>query len=127
MKGKNNLATSSLKLVFIDVVGDLLHWPFWWYTRGIKNAGNLFLDTVKGEYERLGVGVWLKNLFVPMFGQYDWQGRLISFFARLVQLIVRSIILFFWLIVASVIFLLWLIMPIYIFYQIVDHFQFLFH
>ncbi len=57
-------------------------------------------------------GLWLKNIFVPMFGQYDWQGRLVSFFMRLVQVVVRSVALVFWLIACLVLFVLWLALPV---------------
>jgi len=42
----------------------------------------------------LAIGVWTKNIFVPMFGMHDWQSRIISFFMRVVQIIGRSIALF---------------------------------
>ena len=41
----------------------------------------------------LAIGVWTKNIFVPMFGMHDWQSRIISFFMRVVQIIGRSIAL----------------------------------
>lgn len=39
----------------------------------------------------LALRVWIKNLFVPMYGMYDWQSRLISFFMRLAQIVFRGI------------------------------------
>jgi hypothetical protein len=37
--------------------------------------------------------IWIKNFFVPMYGQYDWTGRLVSIFMRIVVLIGRGIAL----------------------------------
>ena len=39
----------------------------------------------------MAISVWIKNIFVPMFGQNDWQSRLISIFMRSVQIVGRSI------------------------------------
>ena len=41
----------------------------------------------------LAIKVWIKNIFVPMFGMHDWQSRIISFFMRVVQIIGRAIVL----------------------------------
>ena len=59
----------------------------------------------------LAQGLWLRNLFVPMFGQVDWQGRIVSFFMRLINAIIRGIILFLWLIVIFIFFLVWILAP----------------
>lgn len=40
-----------------------------------------------------GVRYWLKNLFRPMYGVSDLQGRIISFFMRLVVIFWYSILL----------------------------------
>jgi hypothetical protein len=53
-----------------------------------------------------------------MFGQYDWQGRIISFFMRVVQIIARSILLCFWIVFSAAVFIVWIIVPLFIFAQI---------
>lgn len=55
--------------------------------------------------------IWLKNFFVPMYGQYDWTGRLISVFMRLVILIGRFIALIVEAIVYVLLLGLWLASP----------------
>lgn len=52
---------------------------------------------------QLAVGVWVKNLFVPMFGLHDWQSRLISVFMRALQILIRGFAMVLW--VAFVLFL----------------------
>ena len=61
-----------------------------------------------------------------MFGQYDWEGRIISFFMRLIQLIVRSILLLLWALFLSVLVLTWTLLPVYISYQVFDNFLWFF-
>lgn len=60
----------------------------------------------------LAVTLWIKNWFVPMFGQHDWQGRIISVFIRTVQIIIRSILFVLWSVVVVFGFLLWVFGPL---------------
>ncbi|MFA6215238.1 MAG: hypothetical protein WC768_01565 [Patescibacteria group bacterium] len=118
----NNLAFTSFKYVAIDLIGDILYWPIWWYTKGLIKTAAYCLNEIEGQQERLGLAVWAKNLFTPMFGQYDIEGRIISFFIRLVQIIARTILLFVWAILIFCLFLFWLILPVIIGYEIFNNF-----
>ncbi len=82
-----------LRYFFLDLVGGILRWPLWWYTQGLAFMVRWAVGTIKGYSRTLAIRVWIKNIFVPMFGMYDWQSRLISFFMRVVQIIGRSIAL----------------------------------
>ena len=70
----------------------------------------------------MGVLLWLKNLFVPMFGQHDWQGRLVSFLIRLVQLIARGIAFVVLVIFLTVALALWATGPLVLFLGLVLNF-----
>ena len=91
---------------------DFLYFPIWWFTAGaVRAAGwcwNLFLE---GNFI-LAPGLWFKNLLVPMFGQNDLQGRLVSLFMRLLNVIFRFFCLLIWLIITFLIFLLWFAVPL---------------
>jgi len=100
--------------ILLDILIDIIYFPVWWYSRGILYWTGRVLEFFKSGNSFLAPGLWLKNIFVPMFGQYDWEGRIISFFMRLFQVIVRGIALFGWLLVCIVVFLIWIILPIYI-------------
>src|SRR3989338_6888080 len=119
MKAKKSPATSMLKFVGIELIGDVLYWPLWWYTQGVVNAGRFCIRELVAQEERLGLTIWATNIFTPMFGQYDWEGRLISFFMRLLQIIVRGVALLVWAVVMVALFLGWLLLPLLIAYQIV--------
>lgn len=122
----NNFATNSIKYVAIDLVGDILYWPLWWYSKGLLKMAKFCFGEIAGEQEKLGLSVWVKNIFTPMFGQYDIEGRIISFFIRLVQIIGRSILLLIWSILIFILLLAYVIMPLIIVYQIWDNFLWLF-
>lgn len=114
----NNIAYTSIKFVIIDLIGDILYWPIWWYTKGLFGAIKYTTNSIQGMQESLGLRIWIKNIFTPMFGQYDMEGRIISFFVRIIQIIVRSFILFLWTILSFFIFIAWIIVPIIIVYQV---------
>ncbi len=115
----NNIVLSSIKYVLIDLIGDVVRFPFWWYSTGAKKAAVFCWQKVKNIEESLALKVWATNIFKPMFGQYDWQGKIISFFVRLIQIIVRSIIMLLVLLFFIILFLIWLALPVFIIYQII--------
>ena len=116
-----SLMYKSLKLIAIDIIWDIAYWPVWWYTRGFMLAAYFIGEKVIEQENFFGVRIWLKNLFVPMFGQYDWQGRIISFVVRFVNLIVRSILWFFWILICMILLFLWLLLPPLAIYMIINN------
>jgi hypothetical protein len=89
----SSVGTSNLKSVSLAVIKQTLYWPLWWYSGGffvvLKSTGLKIARTWKG----LALDIWLKNIFVPMYGQRDVASRIISFLMRLVQIIFRFIIM----------------------------------
>jgi hypothetical protein len=102
------------RLVF-DAIVDVFYFPLWWYTGGVAHSIKWCYGFFLEGNRSLAPVLWLKNLLVPMFGQYDWQGRIISFFMRLVQFFFRSLALIFWLFFCLFLFFIWLILPIIFF------------
>lgn len=96
----------------VEATLDIILFPVWWYSRGTARAFLRAVEIFKNGNARLAPGLWLKNIFVPMFGQYDWQGRVISFFMRFFQVLARSLALLVWLLFCFVIFLVWLVFPV---------------
>lgn len=100
--------------VIIEAILDIFYFPIWWYSRGLVRAGRWCLGFLQGGNEMFAPVVWIKNVFVPMYGQYDWQGRIISFLMRVFQIIVRSVALVIWLWITMVIFFTYLAIPLFI-------------
>ncbi len=111
--------------IFIKLVSqffiDLFYFPIWWYGEGTKRTFLSCLNLIGEANRNLAPGLWFKNLLVPMFGQTDWQGRLMSFFMRLVNGIGRSIGLLIWSLVVWVLFLLWLATPAVFVFEIASN------
>ena len=109
---------ATAQFIIKDLIGELLYWPVWWYTRGLLNVLKFWVNEIRDQEQRLGVHIWLKNIFTPMFGQYDWEGRIISFFMRLVQIIVRSIVLLIWSVMVSFFVIVWIVFPVVVIYEL---------
>lgn len=43
------------------------------------------------RWRSYAIGLWMKNFFAPMYGQYDWTGRIVSVFVRFFVIIGRMI------------------------------------
>ena len=95
-----------------DLTLDFLYFPVWWYSTGLMERVNGSGDLIIGAMRSLQIGLWIRNIFVPMYGAYDWQSRIISVFMRTVQIIGRVIALIFWIIFAFALFVLYVFGPI---------------
>ncbi len=114
----NNLIFYSGKIV-VELIYDVAYFPLWWYSRGFFNLLKSLLNFLADKQKSLALVVWLKNIFRPMYGQYDWQGWLISFLVRLAQIIFRSLVMLFWLILCLAVIILWLLLPPFVIYEII--------
>ena len=105
---------SLIRDVSLDFIREILYFPIWWYSVGLLRAARFFWQRIKNMEVRLGVLVWVKNIFTPMFGQRDIAGVLISFFMRIFQIIVRTIVLFFWSVIVLLGFFIWIALPVFV-------------
>lgn len=108
-----------LYTLLFDTLKDIVYFPFWWYTSGAKRVLLGCFRWIVDASHQLAPGLWAKNILVPMYGQTDWQGRLMSFFMRLVNVIGRSIGIFLWSIVVLFVFALWLALPFIIIMMVI--------
>lgn len=93
---------------------NIIFFPLWWYSLGFLRHVSKIWTLWREEERSLGLSVWVKNWFVPMYGQRDIAGRVISFFIRTVQIIARSLVLLFWIIIGLGIIIAWLALPVLI-------------
>ena len=107
-----------MQRIALDFSLHIFYFPIWWYTGGIKHAGSYCVNLLRTGSDYLAPGLWLRNIFVPMFGQSDWQGRIVSILMRVVNIIARGFGLLIWIVIVSVIFALWVIWPIFVVYML---------
>lgn len=114
----NNVGLYSGKLI-LEIIKDLLFFPVWWYSYGVFDLIKKLKEFLKNKQKSLALFVWIKNIFVPMYGQYDFAGHIISFLVRLFQIIFRSVFMLFWISLALFIVLFWLFLPFLVIYEII--------
>jgi hypothetical protein len=101
------------------LVRDLVLFPVWWYTQGLVELIQKVVSWWSDSLKSLNLSVWLKNILVPMYGQRDLTGILISIFMRIVQIILRGFWFVCLLIAGAVVIALWIFLPVLILWQII--------
>ncbi len=100
------------KFVLVDFFGSVAWFPIWWYTVGLLGIIEAARDGLEYRIRSLGFKIWLKNFFVPMYGQYDLTGKLISIWMRFVVLVGRVIVLIAEAVGFTVGIVAWMLIPI---------------
>ena len=77
-------------IVVNELFGSILLFPVWWYTRGLRHVLTWAKNFMRDANESYALSVWIKNLFVPMYGDSEWSGRVLSFFVRCGLIAVRG-------------------------------------
>lgn len=114
----NNIVASSAKFIIIDIIGDFLWWPIWWYTAGLWERLKWFGGQLKATWKALAIGLWLKNFFAPMYADRSILGRSISLVMRIVILIWKLVWFFIWVVIVLAALLAWIGLPIFVVYMI---------
>lgn len=104
-----NIAVIGIKYFFVDLIGGVVKFPLWWYTRGLKQTAAFCFGSIRNRWQGLGLGVWLKNLFVPMYGDTSFGGRIISFFMRGVVILGKGLLFILWSLLMLVVMVLYLV------------------
>lgn len=99
----------AIKYFFGDILLGILYFPVWWYGAGLVFMLGWLKRSFTTANRWLNLSIWIKNLFVPMYGERGFSGRVISFFMRLVVLFGKSGAFLVWAFVILGIFFLYLI------------------
>lgn len=100
------------RFIVLDLVLDIVRFPAWWYSRGAVRAGQWYVRSLGDAIDRLALKVLAQNLGRPMFGDYTREGRIISFFMRIIQLVISAILFAAWWAVLTVVLIVYLLLPI---------------
>lgn len=112
--------SGTLRTVFVNTIADFFYFPIWWYTRGLLKQFKGVTGSFLSRKHDLAIDVWLKNIGTPMYGQYDFAGRVISFFMRLAQIIGRTFVLAVWAVLLLLWLLVWVAIPLIVVYFFVS-------
>ncbi len=92
------------------LIGGILYFPVWWYGPGLAMVV-LGVGRFWGRRQSsLGFFIWLKNIFVPMYGQRDFSGRVVSFIMRFFQVVFRGLLMFIYLVLGLAAIAVWLLL-----------------
>jgi hypothetical protein len=121
----NNIFIQTIKTLFVDLVGEILYFPFWWYTRGLKKRVLYVWDSIKRLASNLSLRVMITHLFSPMFAQTDRAGRAISFVMRLIILISRIVVFLIIAVLYIGLLIFWILLPPLIIVQVANNLRIL--
>ncbi len=108
----NNIFLKAIKVIFLEIIWEIIFFPIWWYNQGLKRVILYVWNSLKNSSRILALPIMFKNLFKPMFGQYDREGRLISFLMRIILTISRVLVFLVLLFLNIIILLIWILLPV---------------
>jgi len=112
-----------VKFFIFDVILDALYAPVWWYSFGlIGTLRSLHRALLEGA-AIIGIGIWAKSLFKPMYGENSFQGRIISFVMRFFVLLFMTLQMIVWIGILCMLLLLWFAIPPLLILQIFHVFK----
>ncbi|MBI3963796.1 MAG: hypothetical protein HY341_02240 [Candidatus Kerfeldbacteria bacterium] len=115
----DHVVTNALRFIAVDLVWEFLYLPIWWYTRGVMRMARYVRDQVADLVDSLGFLILVRNFTKPMFGDYTRSGKIISFFIRLIQIVIYAVIIAVWCVVLAIVFVGWLLVLPFAVYNVV--------
>lgn len=114
---------ASAKALAQETIVSVLYFPLWWYGAGLRRVLAALGRSFTNYHAALGVSVWVKNLFTPMYGVRDITGKLISFFIRLFEILGRALVLLVWAALLGIFLMAYLALPLFALWQIISQFS----
>jgi hypothetical protein len=114
------MVTAVAQALWLEVIYPLLSAPSWWYSRGLARAIDRYVERLREGDAYLGASVWWRNLFIPMYGQTDLAGRIISLGVRFIQGLVRGAAYVTWVFLATLLVGGYVGLPLFIGYKLIS-------
>lgn len=109
-----SVTARATKFLFQEFLGEILFFPVWWYSDGLRRWSFGVVNQVAAVEYRLGLRPLIKNIWRPMYGDRTRSGRIISFFMRLVLIAGNGVVVLIWSALCLGAWLLWLAVPLVI-------------
>ena len=61
----------TMQFFLLEFFKTLFLFPFWWYSQGLFFTMQWCARSMQHTAINVGLMVWIKNLFVPMYGETD--------------------------------------------------------
>lgn len=106
-----SVVTVASRLVQEELVS-VFTYPIWWYSTGLSNLVSWIQEGLRYRWHKYALGLWLRHLTTPMYGEYSWFGRAVSFFMRIVVVCGRGVAWGMEAGVYALLLLFWLVWPV---------------
>ncbi len=103
---------SLVQLLLVRQLGSVLEFPLWWYSRGVILLLKWAEQEMSYAWREKALGLWARNLFTPMYGDWSWSGRALSVLMRFVVMLARSVSLSVQTMLYLLLLALWLVLPV---------------
>jgi len=107
-----------IKDLFLDVFWEVLYFPLWWYSRGLKKTAFFCWYKIREGWKSLALSILLANFFKPMFGQRGFTAYILSLNTHFWQILWRLFLIAFWVVFWLFILLGWLVLPLFAIWQL---------
>ncbi len=85
------LVLTQIGQLVVEFLLDVVRFPYWWYSGGLVRVFRFCRDGLRAAAWRVSLGLFARYLFTPMYGDYTYSGRALSFVVRLVMLVWKSV------------------------------------
>lgn len=106
-----SVVTVASRLIQEELVS-VFSYPIWWYSTGLINLVSWIQEGLRYRWRKYALGLWLTHLTTPMYGEYSWIGRIISFFMRIAVVFGRGVAWFVEALVYGLLLIMWLVWPV---------------
>ncbi len=89
----------------------ILNYPVWWYSTGFQSLLRWVHEGLRYRWRKYAIGLWLRNLTTPMYGEYSIWGRVVSFLMRVVVIAAHFVAWCVEALVYGILMALWLVWP----------------
>lgn len=107
-----------LKNSIYELFSDIIFFPKWLFFEGTKRTIRNARRWIEWYSQKYAIAILVKNIGQPMYGQDDWQGRIISFFVRFFHLLAVVIGYIVWSLGVIALMALWFAWPILLLWEI---------
>lgn len=108
-----------IKDIFLDILWEILYFPLWWYSCGLKKAAIFCWQKIRDGWRASALSILFLNFFKPMYGQRGFAAYVLTTMVRVWQIFWRIFFIIPWLAFWLFVLCFWLALPILIIWRLI--------